>query len=60
MRRDQHSEPFWRAARQCWYVQIGKTQKRLHPDREEAYRLYHENMSSAPKRRLEEPPAPGS
>jgi integrase len=45
MRRDQHPEPFWRSARNCWFVQIGKKQHRLSPDRDEAYRLYHELMA---------------
>jgi integrase len=51
MRRDQHPEPFWRSARNCWYVQIGTKQKKLHPDREEAYRLYHKLMSRPPEER---------
>ena len=48
MRRDQHPEPFWRAARNCWFVQIGGKQIKLHPDRDEAYRRYHELMSKPP------------
>jgi hypothetical protein len=32
----QTSEPFWRDARNCWYVQIGKKQIKLYPDRDEA------------------------
>jgi integrase len=48
MRRVQHPEPFWRAARQCWYVQIGKKQHRLSPEHDEAYRLYHELMARPP------------
>ena len=40
-----YPQPFWREFMQCWYVQIGKKQIKLHPDREEAYRLYHELMT---------------
>jgi hypothetical protein len=39
-----HPQPFWRKSRSCWYVQIGKRQKSLSPDRDEAFRLYHELM----------------
>jgi hypothetical protein len=48
MRHDQHPEPFWRAARNCWFVQVGKKQIKLDPDRDKAYRLYHELMSRPP------------
>src|SRR5262245_12035865 len=37
--------PFFRSARNCWYVQIGKQQLRLHPDEDEAIKLYHELMT---------------
>jgi integrase len=40
-----HPQPFWREARQCYFVQLGKKQVRLSPDRDEAFRLYHELMS---------------
>lgn len=40
-----HPQPFWRDARQCFFVQLGKKQVRLSPDRDEAFRLYHELMS---------------
>jgi integrase len=55
MRTDQFPKPFWRAARQAWYVQIGGRQIKLHTDRDEAFRLYHELMSSTPKE-TEAPP----
>ena len=58
MRRDQHPEPFWRAARQCWFVQIGKKQHKLHSDRDEAYRLYHELMSRDPEEPASVNPVP--
>ena len=38
-------EPFWRAERKCWFVQIGKRQIKLSPDEAEAWRLYHELMA---------------
>jgi hypothetical protein len=44
-RRDRHPEPFWRSGRHCWFVQIGTKSIKLHPDRDEAYRRYHELMS---------------
>jgi hypothetical protein len=47
----EHPEPFWRASRNCYFVQIGKRQHRLSTDRDEAYRLYHELMSRPPERR---------
>jgi integrase len=40
-----HSQPFWREFVQCWYVQLGRKQIRLSPDRDEAFRLYHELMT---------------
>jgi hypothetical protein len=55
----QSPEPFWRDARKCWYVQIGKKQVKLHPDRDEAYRLYHELMARKPEEPLEAKPASG-
>jgi integrase len=54
MPRRQHPEPFWREQTQCYYVQIGKKQRRLSKDRNEAYRLYHELMS----RTADAPPPP--
>jgi hypothetical protein len=36
--------PFWRASRNCWFVQLGKKQIKLDPDREEAFRMYHTLM----------------
>lgn len=45
MARKRHPEPFWREARGCWFVQVGKKQIRLSPDRDEAFRLYHELMA---------------
>jgi integrase len=44
-----HPQPFWREARQCWYVQLGTRQHRLAPDRDEAFRLYHDLMARPPQ-----------
>ena len=40
-----HPEPFWREQTKCWYIQLGGKQHRLDPDRDEAFKLYHEMMS---------------
>jgi integrase len=37
--------PFWRSSRNCWFVQLGKRQVKLHADRDEAFRMYHALMS---------------
>jgi integrase len=38
-------KPFFRSARKCWYVQLGKQQVKLHADEREALKLYHELMA---------------
>jgi hypothetical protein len=38
-------KPFFRSARNCWYVQLGKQQVKLHADEREALKLYHELMT---------------
>lgn len=43
-----YPQPFWRDFTQCWYVQVGKKQIRLSPDKDEAFRLYHEIMGRGP------------
>lgn len=43
-----YPQPFWREFTQCWYVQVGKKQIRLSPDKDEAFRLYHEIMGRGP------------
>lgn len=40
-----YPQPFWRTSVRCWYLQLGKKQIRLSPDREEAFRLYYELMA---------------
>jgi integrase len=59
MRRGQHPQPFWRAARGCFYVQIGNKQVRLDPDRDAAYELYHKLMARRVEEPLEARPASG-
>jgi integrase len=47
--RKQCPEPFWRSERDCWFVQIGKRQHRLAPDKDEAWQLWHEIMAKPPE-----------
>jgi integrase len=58
--RKQSREPFWRTGRNCWYVHHGSTTVRLSPDREEAWRLWHELMARPPERRAETPADPSA
>jgi hypothetical protein len=44
-------EPFWRTSRNCWFVHHGSRTVRLSPDREEAWRLWHELMAKPPEKR---------
>ncbi len=37
-------KPFFRSARKAWFVQVGGKQIKLGPDRDEAFRRYHEIM----------------
>ena len=39
-----HPKPFYRKPRKLWYVQIDGKQHNLGPDREAAFRRYHELM----------------
>src|SRR5262245_27896525 len=47
--RKQNREPFWRSDRGCYYVQHGTRQVRLSPDKDEAWRLWHEFMARPPE-----------
>jgi integrase/recombinase XerC len=47
----QNREPFWFADRQAWYVKVGTTAQRLSPDKDEAWRLWHEMMAKPPEAR---------
>jgi site-specific recombinase XerD len=38
-------KPFWKESHKCWYVQLRGKQHRLDPDREEAWKLYHQLMA---------------
>jgi len=42
-------EPFRRAERNCYLVQIGKKRHRLSADETEAWRIYHELMARPPQ-----------
>jgi integrase len=52
MPRKRKPEPFWRAERNCYFVQIGKKQIRLDPDEQTAWRLYHELMAKPPEEQV--------
>lgn len=52
-------EPFWRAERNCFYVQIGKKQVRLAPEEDAAWRLYHELMAKPQESRTAPPTGAG-
>lgn len=39
-------KPFFRSARNAWFVQVGTRQIRLSGDRDEAFRRYHELMAA--------------
>src|SRR4051812_12305477 len=56
--RKQSREPFWRSDRACYYVQHGTRRQRLSPDKDEAWRLWHEFMARPPEEK-EKPLAPG-
>lgn len=38
-------KPFYKKARRSWYVEIGRRQHKLGPDKDEAFRRYHQLMS---------------
>ena len=44
-----YPRPFWWKVRECWYVQLGKKQIKLHPDKDEAFRQYHTLMQQQPE-----------
>jgi integrase len=48
-----YPRPFWRESRQCWFVQLGKKQHRLDPDKDRAFELYHDLMKKSGKERRE-------
>jgi len=56
--RKQNREPFWRSDRSCYYVQHGTRHVRLSPDKDEAWRLWHEFMARPPEEK-EKPPVSG-
>ena len=50
-----YPKPFFKTTRDVWYVQIRRKQHNLGPDRDEAFRRYHELMAS-----FEPEPAPAA
>jgi hypothetical protein len=46
VRPDRYAKPFFRSARNAWYVQAGGRQVKLHADRDEAFRRYHDSSCS--------------
>jgi hypothetical protein len=51
--RKQNREPSWKTDRICYYVQHGTKHIRLSPDKDEAWRLWHEFMARPPEERDE-------
>ena len=51
----QNREPFWRSDRGCYYVQDGTKQVRLSPEKDEAWRIWHQFMARPPEKRTAEP-----
>lgn len=45
-------KPWWRSERNAWFVQVGRRQVNLGPDREEAFAKYHELMRQPKSRRV--------
>jgi hypothetical protein len=43
-------EPLWRTSRDRWYLHHGRKTLRLSPDKDEASRLWHEQMAKPPGR----------
>jgi len=65
-RRRRDPAPFWWAARQSYYPQVGKKQIKLSPDLDEAKTLAHKILSEVPatesrslSRGKDEPPVAG-
>jgi len=54
----QSREPFWRSERNCYYVHHGSTTVRLSPDKDEAWRLWHELMARQPEQEKSLTPTP--
>src|SRR5271165_1194655 len=51
----QNREPFWRTERDCWFVHVGSRTLRLSPDKDEAWRLWHEIMAKPPEHPVDKP-----
>jgi integrase len=47
-----YPKPFFKKARNCWYVEIDRRQVKLGPDRDEAFRTYHQLMAEPKKQQV--------
>jgi integrase len=47
-----YPKPFFKKARRCWYVEIDRRQVKLGPDRDEAFRTYHQLMAEPKKKQV--------
>jgi integrase len=56
----QNREPFWFADRNSYYVHHGSKKHRLSPDKDEAWRLWHEMMARPPEVRKVLPSGPSA
>jgi integrase len=45
-------KPYFRKSRQLWYVQIDGREHKLGPDRDEAFRRYHQLMAEPPEQKI--------
>ena len=45
-------KPFFKKSRRCWYVQLDRRQHKLSPDKDEAFRMYHQLMSQPCERHV--------
>ena len=54
----QAREPYWLAKRNCYFVHVGTRTIRLSPDKDEAWRLWHEIMARPPEQRRLLPAGP--
>jgi hypothetical protein len=53
-----YPKPFFRKSRQLWYVQLDGKQFNLGPDRQDAFKRYHELMAKPERKRLPATAAP--
>jgi hypothetical protein len=48
-------KPFFKKNRRLWYVEIDRRQHNLGPDKDEAFRQYHQLMTRPPRRIVRSP-----